>query len=349
MKRCPECRRDYYDDTLLFCLDDGTALLEGPASSKPASHQAVSDDHRDTLIYSERSDAERSGKISDRDSRELAVAYCTTSDGYKIAYSVTGTGPVLVRVLGHFTHLTKEWEWPELRRFWELLAEHFTVVRYDGRGIGLSEPYTDEFTEESRLADLTAVINAVSAESVSLLAISEGGWTAVMFAIREPARVRDLILYGAYLRGARVRPGYDPEEDKAIETLMQKGWGRDTPAVRQILTSTFFREDADPQAIQHFNELERISADADTATRYHRSLHMRGDATEMFRKVNVPTLVVHSQDDMAVSADEGRLLASTIPGAQLVLLPSYSHYFPTDNDLANRVADAITRFSIRDH
>lgn len=33
MKRCPECRRDYYDDSLLYCLDDGTALLEGPASS----------------------------------------------------------------------------------------------------------------------------------------------------------------------------------------------------------------------------------------------------------------------------------------------------------------------------
>jgi hypothetical protein len=31
MKRCPECRRDYYDETLLFCLDDGTRLLEGPA------------------------------------------------------------------------------------------------------------------------------------------------------------------------------------------------------------------------------------------------------------------------------------------------------------------------------
>jgi adenylate cyclase len=32
MKRCPECRRDYYDDTLLYCLDDGNELLEGPAS-----------------------------------------------------------------------------------------------------------------------------------------------------------------------------------------------------------------------------------------------------------------------------------------------------------------------------
>ncbi len=30
MKRCPECRRDYYDDTLLYWLDDGNVLLEGP-------------------------------------------------------------------------------------------------------------------------------------------------------------------------------------------------------------------------------------------------------------------------------------------------------------------------------
>jgi TolB-like protein/Tfp pilus assembly protein PilF len=38
MKLCPECRRDYYDDSLLYCLDDGAALLEGPASgSEPAT------------------------------------------------------------------------------------------------------------------------------------------------------------------------------------------------------------------------------------------------------------------------------------------------------------------------
>ena len=35
MKRCPECRRNYYDDTLLYCLDDGNALLEGPGLSEP--------------------------------------------------------------------------------------------------------------------------------------------------------------------------------------------------------------------------------------------------------------------------------------------------------------------------
>jgi serine/threonine-protein kinase len=39
MKRCPECRRDYYDDSLLYCLDDGSALLEGPASNSSPSDE----------------------------------------------------------------------------------------------------------------------------------------------------------------------------------------------------------------------------------------------------------------------------------------------------------------------
>ena len=37
MKRCPECRRDYYDDTQLYCLDDGNVLLEGPGDPEPAT------------------------------------------------------------------------------------------------------------------------------------------------------------------------------------------------------------------------------------------------------------------------------------------------------------------------
>jgi TolB-like protein len=49
MKRCPECRRDYYDDTLLYCLDDGNPLLEGPA--------AASNDEPATAILSGSSEA----------------------------------------------------------------------------------------------------------------------------------------------------------------------------------------------------------------------------------------------------------------------------------------------------
>jgi pimeloyl-ACP methyl ester carboxylesterase len=295
-------------------------------------------------------DAARTAAVSmPRSSRQRAalepqIRYTTTADGVSLAYAVVGQGPPIVRVLGHFTHLEVEWEWPDLRRFWESLAERHTVVRYDGRGMGLSDRYGGEFTEGTRQLDLAAVLDAVGAERVALLGISEGGWTAAEYAVQHPQRVTHLVLYGAYSRGARVRPGYDPEEDQALVTLIRKGWGRDTPAIRQVLTSRFFRDDADPRLIAHFNELQRVSADAETAARYYSALHSRADGRDLYRRVRVPTLVLHCRDDTAVSAEEGRLLASIVPGAQLVMLPSGTHYFPTDADIVVRATAAIERF-----
>ena len=275
---------------------------------------------------------------------EQHIRYATTADGYALAYSIIGRGPMIVRVLGYFTHLEMEWEWPELRRFWEALAEHFTVVRCDGRGMGLSDRYTGEFTEATRQSDLEAVLAAVGRERVALLGISEGGWTAATYAVEHPERVSHLLLYGAYCRGAQVRPGYDAEEDEALVTLVRKGWGRDTPAFRQVYTSQFFGKDADPRLVAHFNELQRVSTSPETAARYMQGIHRRGDGRDIFRRVAVPTLVVHSRDDLAVSAEEGRLLASTIAGAQLVIVPKSAHYFPIDDQVLTRTASAITRF-----
>ena len=275
---------------------------------------------------------------------EQDIRFCTTSDDIPIAYSTLGTGPYIVRVLGHFTHLEAEWKWPDLRRFWERLAERHTVVRYDGRGTGLSGPYKGEFTEDTRQRDLDAVLRAIGTEKAVLLGISEGGWTAAIYALEHTGRITHLVLYGAYCRGAQARPGYDAEEDQALLTLIRKGWGRDTPEFRQIFTSRFFRADADPALLAHFNELQRLSADPDTAARYHESCHSRGDGRDVFRQLRIPVLVLHSGEDLAVSAEEGRLLASVIPGSQLVLLPSGAHYFPTDTDVVMRASRAITRF-----
>lgn len=65
MKRCPKCRRDYYDDTLLYCLDDGSALLEGPASAgtndgPPTAilHDTRSSDEAATLAHTHKIGAE---------------------------------------------------------------------------------------------------------------------------------------------------------------------------------------------------------------------------------------------------------------------------------------------------
>jgi DNA-binding winged helix-turn-helix (wHTH) protein/alpha-beta hydrolase superfamily lysophospholipase len=325
------------DDALTSCIQELRRALD----DDPKQPRFIETRHRRGYRFVAPLSTTPSGTISKKDQE---IRFCTTSDGASIAYSTAGSGPYLVRVLGHFTHLEAEWDWPDMRRFWEQLAERHTVVRYDGRGIGLSAPYAGEFTEETRQRDLEAVLTAIGAERAVLLGVSEGGWTAATYALQHPGQVTHLILYGAYCRGALARPGYDAEEDQAVVTLIRKGWGRDTPAFRQVITSQFFRSDADPHLIARFNEMQRLAADPDTAARYHVSCHRRADGRDMYRQLAIPVLILHSRDDLAVSAEEGRLLASIIPGSQLVLLPSGAHYFPTDTEVVTKAAGAIARF-----
>ncbi len=84
MKRCPECRRDYYDDTLLYCLDDGNALLEGPASANEPA----------TLIHNEK---QGSPKMAERiTNRE--------SDGLTTIANLTDTAPTAILPAAKRTH-----------------------------------------------------------------------------------------------------------------------------------------------------------------------------------------------------------------------------------------------------
>src|SRR3954454_24460229 len=47
MKRCPECRKDYFDDSLMYCLDDGAALVQGSSADEPATAILSGDDISD--------------------------------------------------------------------------------------------------------------------------------------------------------------------------------------------------------------------------------------------------------------------------------------------------------------
>ncbi len=65
MKRCPVCRRDYYDDTLAFCLEDGTALLQGSVPSP---------DEPPTAIFSDPGSAAMGLRLSEEPSEPKAAS-----------------------------------------------------------------------------------------------------------------------------------------------------------------------------------------------------------------------------------------------------------------------------------
>src|SRR5688572_26003040 len=125
----------------------------------------------------------------------------TKSGNVSIAYQVVGEGPIdLVYAAGWVTHLEYAWENPDYARFIRRLSSFSRLIRFDRRGMGLSDRDVGPSTLEERVDDIRAVMDAVGSERAALLGVSEGGYMSVMFAAMHPERTAGLILCGCYAR-----------------------------------------------------------------------------------------------------------------------------------------------------
>ena len=253
------------------------------------------------------------------------IRFCTTADGVRIAYATVGQGPPLVKVSNWLSHLEHDRESPVWRHWIAELSRDHTYLRYDERGCGLSDWEVPELSFEAWVNDLETVVDAAGVERFPLLGISQGASIAIAYAVRHPERVSHLILHGAYARGWAKR-NLTPQQRKEAETmaeLAEIGWGKENPAFRQFFTTQFI---PDGTAEQHrwFNELERVSVSPENAARFMR-IFDQIDVTGLAPKISCPTLVLHPNRDARVPFDEGRLVASLIPGARFVPLESRNH------------------------
>jgi class 3 adenylate cyclase/esterase/lipase len=261
---------------------------------------------------------------------EQHIRFCTTSDGVRIAYATVGQGPPLVRIAPWFTHLEFEWENPLWRFMLDAGTRRFLLIRYDGRGMGLSDREVNDFSPEASVRDLEAVVDALGFERVALYGLSQGGATAIAYAVRHPDRVSHLILYGSFARMSWVldtEKGHEAFE--AGVTLIRHGWGSHVPAYRQLFTSLFM-PDADADAIRQFNELQRISTSAENATALFSAM-AKTDVRDVLPRVTAPTLVIHRRGDTSVPFRAGRELATGIPGARFLPLEGRNH-IPLPNE-----------------
>jgi serine/threonine protein kinase/pimeloyl-ACP methyl ester carboxylesterase/Tfp pilus assembly protein PilF len=258
---------------------------------------------------------------------EQQIRYCTTSDSVRIAYAIVGEGPPVVRVVGWFSHLEYELKSQYWSSILEVIGSQYLYVRYDGRGMGLSDRHVSDFSLEAHVRDLEAVIDSAGIERFGLDGLSQGGPTAITYAVRHPERVTHLVLYGSYARPKPAGLDLDTDEGRgqfdAMLTLMRHGWGSDTPAFRQMFTGLFM-PDADGDSIREFNEMQRTSTSAETAATLFAEM-MEVDVTDLLPKVSVPTLVIHRKGDAIVPFERGRELATTIPGARFLPVEGNNH------------------------
>jgi DNA-binding SARP family transcriptional activator/pimeloyl-ACP methyl ester carboxylesterase len=271
------------------------------------------------------------------------VEFCTARDGTGIAYSCVGEGLPLVKTANWLNHLEFEWESPIWRHWIEELTRDRRVVRYDERGNGLSDWKVQDLSFDAFVQDLETVVEASGLGQFDLLGISQGCAVAIAYAVKHPHRLRSLILYGGYSQGWAKRG--DPEEiarREAMVTLTRTGWGQDNPAFRQMFTTLYFPKASEEQA-QWFNELQRISTSPEGAMRLQRALGQI-DVRDLLQQVDVPTLVMHCQDDSVIPFEAGRVLARTIKGARFVALDSPNHLVLESEPAWERLVGTLREF-----
>ncbi len=239
------------------------------------------------------------------------------SGDISVAYAVNGDGPIdIVYVQGAYSHLEVWWDLPPFRAFCERIGEFARLIRFDKRGMGMSDRVPGATTLEERMDDIRAVMDAVGSERAALIGESEGGPLAMLFAAAHPERTRALIL-----QGAEVRERTDDEWP----------WGENTAEEFEAAIAAIPDRWAQGRSFQHLvpsigdaewgrEFLARLQRNAATPSAWEAFARMAFDidVRHVAPAINVPTLIFHAVDDRVCHVENARFLARTIPHAQYV-------------------------------
>jgi pimeloyl-ACP methyl ester carboxylesterase/DNA-binding winged helix-turn-helix (wHTH) protein len=264
------------------------------------------------------------------------------SGNVNIAYQVVGSGPIdVVFVMGWVSHLEYFWNEPSFAAFLTRLASMARLIVFDKRGTGLSDPVpiSELPTLEQRMDDVQAVMEAAGSRRAVLMGVSEGGPLCALFAATHPDMTAGLITIGSYARRLWA-PDYPwgpttDEREAFCQTIIRE-WGGPVGIDERAPSRAL-----DPEFRAWWAAYLRMGASPGAAVALTR-MNAEVDIRSILPTIKVPSLVLHRVGDRVLKIEEGRFLASLIPGAELIELPGDDH-LPFVGDQVE-ILTAINRF-----
>ena len=230
-------------------------------------------------------------------------------DGGRLYYETHGSGPALIFAHGlGGNHLS--W-WQQVPAF----REHYTCVVFAHRGFWPSEEEPGGPGPAAFADDLTALIDYLGLAEVRLVAQSMGGWSCLGYALREPARVRALVMAATTGTYAPTKPAPAAAAAEAA-ALWDQG-------IHPAAGARMARE----QPARHFlyRSIDALASDLDKEAIRTTLAALRTTPAAAVAALAAPVLCITGEEDIVIPPDAVAELTALIPGARLARVPAAGH------------------------
>jgi non-heme chloroperoxidase len=260
------------------------------------------------------------------------MPFVTTSDGVEIFFKDWGPKDAQPIVFSHGWPLSSD-DWDTQMMFF--LGEGFRVVAADRRGHGRSSQVSDGHDMDHYAADLRAVVEHLDLTNAVHVGHSTGGGEVAHYiGTYGEDRVAKAVLISSVpplMLQTEANPGGLPKEvfdgiQEQVATRRSEfyrefpsgpfyGFNRDDREFSEAIVENWWRQGMNGGAKAHFDGVVAFS---------------QTDFTEDLKKISVPVLVQHGEDDQVVPfADSGALSVKLVQNGTLKAYPGFPHGMPT--------------------
>lgn len=267
------------------------------------------------------------------------IRYATGS-GVSIAWTATGEGPPLILVCDGFISIEAMDEDASFARCLSRLSRFTTLLRFDRRGVGLSDPPPEGIpvTVDDWVRDVVAVLDDAGVERAWVMGAVEMAGLAVRVAATHPDRVLGLVLTNASARGLEdvdYPIGFPSEVvDAMLEARLAEDDGDEDDGWLALVAPSAA---GDPAFRRWWQRAGRRGASPAAARRFL-ELVFRSDVRADLPQVTAPCLVMHRRDCALVPVAHGRFVAEHLPDARFLELDGADVLWWID---ADRLLDEI--------
>jgi len=268
------------------------------------------------------------------------------SNGLDIAYETTGEGPPLVMIMGIGAPMVN---WPE--GFYRAVVEAgFTAIRFDNRDVGrsskmdhlgippvwplmarraLGRSVPAPYTLGDMADDVAGLLDGLHLDSAHVIGASMGGMIAQTFALRHPTRIRSLTSIMSST-GSRLDSLGQP---RALAAITKRGPTQGEAAVDHMVwvlqtIGSRTHPTPDDELRDLIRRCIRRGMSPEGFARQWAAILSTGSRWRALRKLDVPTLVIHGDEDPLMPPRAGRATAWAVPRARFVCVEGMGHDLP---------------------